>query len=413
MAIFKLRFWSACLGNLFEHYDAALFGFLSPFLAPLFFPKHDPLTALLLTYAMIPLGMLARPIGSLVFGFIGDKYGRKRALFLTLSGMALVSGCIALCPTYAQIGFLAPVLLCVGRVLQNFLDAGETIGGATFLLEGAEEKKHDLLSSLFDASSIGGILLASFGASLLCYFNAVESSWRLLYVFGCVTALFAFFMRRSTTISNPARPSRTLLQTLELLWEYRSRLLLITIVSGLGYANYVIALVLMNGFVPLISNVTKEEMIALNTYLLVLDFAALPFFGWLASKISREKVMIGSTLAIALGAAPLFLLLEGATFATVVGARICFVLVGAAFFAPFQAWVLQITPPAHRYTLNSFGYALGSQLFGGPTLVLSLWSYKQTGSVASIAWYWIALALASGIGIALAARQKQTTKSVL
>lgn len=65
MKIFRMQFWSVCLGNLFEHYDTALFGFLSPFLAPLFFPKHDPLTALILTYAIIPLGMVMRPLGAL------------------------------------------------------------------------------------------------------------------------------------------------------------------------------------------------------------------------------------------------------------------------------------------------------------------------------------------------------------
>src|SRR4051812_25423429 len=96
--------FSAWLGNLFEHYDTALFGFLSPFLAPLIFPKQDPLTALILTYAMIPLGMLARPIGSLFFGYIGDVYGRAVALFWTLAGMAIISLCIALTPLYAQVG---------------------------------------------------------------------------------------------------------------------------------------------------------------------------------------------------------------------------------------------------------------------------------------------------------------------
>ena len=77
----RLRFWSAWLGNLFEHYDSALFGFLSPFLAPLFFPKQEPLTALILTYAMIPLGMLARPIGSLYSAESAIAMDAKMRLF--------------------------------------------------------------------------------------------------------------------------------------------------------------------------------------------------------------------------------------------------------------------------------------------------------------------------------------------
>src|SRR5215208_4599886 len=98
--ISNLSKWSILLGNLFEHYDNALFSLLSPFLAPLFFPGQDPLTALILTYCIIPLGMIARPIGSLFFGYIGDTRGRKEALVLTLSGMAIVTTLMGFMPTY-------------------------------------------------------------------------------------------------------------------------------------------------------------------------------------------------------------------------------------------------------------------------------------------------------------------------
>src|SRR5262245_113042 len=94
--------WSMLLGNLFEHYDTALFGLLSPFLAPLFFPGQDPLTALILTYCIIPLGMIARPIGSLIFGYIGDTRGRKEALVLSLMGMAIITTIMGFMPTYQQ-----------------------------------------------------------------------------------------------------------------------------------------------------------------------------------------------------------------------------------------------------------------------------------------------------------------------
>ena len=94
----RLHLWSACLGNLFEHYDTALFSFLSPFLAPLIFPQQDPITALILTYAIIPLGKLAKPIGAIIFGWIGDLYGRAYALYLSLTGMAIISAIIAFIP---------------------------------------------------------------------------------------------------------------------------------------------------------------------------------------------------------------------------------------------------------------------------------------------------------------------------
>jgi MHS family proline/betaine transporter-like MFS transporter len=394
------QFWSAWLGNFFEHYDTALFGFLSPFLAPLIFPKQEPITALILTYAMIPLGMLARPLGAIFFGYIGDAYGRMQALFLTLAGMSIVSGCIAISPTFEQAGILSPIIFCLGRILQNFLAAGETMGGAIFLLENAPEKRHDVFSSLYNASTIGGFLLASIGVSLLTYFEAIEWGWRLLYALGCLTGLFGCLIRSHISESSTSSAlsfSHSFSQLIQIFWDCRKLLLVIAISSGFAYANYSIALVLMNGILPLATSLNKEQMINLNTFLLVLDFSALPLFGWLASKITREKMMLYASLSVALSAIPVFFLLESASFLSVIVIRIWLVIVGVAYFAPFHAWAQQIVPASYRYLIISFGYALGSQLFGGPTAMISMWLYKETGMISSAAWYWWALALANSV----------------
>ncbi len=405
----SVNFITACIGNIFQHYDAALFGFLSPFLAPLIFPEKEPVTALILTYAMIPLGMLARPLGSLFFGYIGDAYGRSRALFLALLGMSLVSGAIAFSPTYLQVGIMAPVIFCMGRVLQNFFSSGETMGGAIFLLENSSEKKHDLLSSFYSASTIGGILLASAGVSLLSHYQKVDSLWRLLYLFGCVMTLFGCMTRRKTFEKETKKPfpfANKLNDLGKIFWTYKKPLLSIMIVSGFSYATYSIAMILMNGFVPLISTLTKSQMMGLNTSLLFLDLCALPFFGWLSSKISREKLMLSASLGAALSAIPLFMLIQEGTLMSVLIARVCLVLFGVAFSAPFHAWAQTLIPKAHRYAVISFGYALGSQLLGGPAAAISLWLFKQTNWVMSVSWYWICLGLASSLTIAFLWKSK-------
>jgi len=404
---------TACLGNLFEHYDTALFGFLSPFLAPLIFPQKEPITALILTYAMLPLGMLARPLGALVFGYIGDMYGRGRALCLTLAGMAFVSGCIAFSPTYAEVGILAPLLFCLGRVLQNFLAAGETMGGAIFLLENSAEKKHDVLSSFYGASAIGGHLLASLGVVILARYNSVDPGWRFLYLCGCITALFGYMIRRSSSYSEVACPPKSPL--FSVFWAHKKPLLLITLGAGFAHATYSVALVLMNGFIPLISSFSKTEAMEVNTYLLLLDFCALPFFGWVASKIPREKLMLAASLGAVLFSVPLVCALEGASLLDIVWIRSIFVLCGVAFFAPFHAWAQQLVPPACRYAVISMGYALGSQLLGSPTAALALWCFKKTGMVSSVSWYWILLAAASSLAtwVTLRARRENSEQLFL
>lgn len=408
MTTSRRQLWNACLGNLFEHYDTALFGFLSPFLAPLIFPDKEPIVALILTYAIIPLGMLARPIGSLVFGYIGDVYGRKQALFLTLAGMSFVSGCIAFTPTYSQAGILAPIIFCIGRALQNFLAAGETMGGAIFLLENSPEKRHDLFSSLYSASTMGGHLLASLGVFLLGYYNLTTSGWRFLYLFGCVTALFGCLIRRSPHAMQPSvKSSHTVTNLRNTFWTYRKALACIMITSGFASATYSIALVLMNGFIPLVSTLSKTEVMKINTCLLVLDFCALPFFGWVASKVPREKLMLSASLGVVLFAIPLILSLKGALLMGVIGVRIAFVIFGVAFFAPFHAWAGQLIPSTCRYAVISLGYALGTQALGSPTAALALWCFQKTGMMSSVVWYWMFLGLLSSGVIALALWKKQ------
>ncbi len=405
------KFWNACLGNLFEHYDAALFGILSPFLADFLFPEHEPVTALILTYAMIPLGVLSRPLGALVFGYIGDLYGRGRALFFSLAGMGVVSLGMALSPTYLQAGIMVPVIFCLGRILQNFFASGETIGGAIFLLENSEEKKHDLLSSLFSASTIGGALLASAGVSILSLCGLISSGWRLLYLFGCITAFFGCMVRRH---SNEAQDRsiqkmnffQSLIHQGKVFYFHRRCLLSIILVSGFDYAHYSISLILMNGFVPLVSSFSKQEMMGLNTILIIFDFLLFPVIGLLSSKISREKMMIGAAIAVILGATPAFLLLKEASLITVILIRVCFVIVGVAFCSPFHSWAQHLVPPQHRYTLISFGYALGSRVLGVPTAAISLWCFQKTGMLGSVAWYWMFLAVLSIIAIVVPLRSK-------
>lgn len=403
----SIELFSAWLGNLFEHYDTALYGCLSPFLAPLIFPNSDPITALILTYMLIPLGMLARPIGSLFFGYIGDMYGRKQALFLSLAGMSIVSAGIAFSPTYAQAGIFAPLIFCIGRMLQNFLASGETMGGAIYLLENTPRKQHDLLSGIYGASMIGGILLASAGVCALSSYQVVDPGWRVLYLFGCITGIFGCVIRRHLPQRAIVKSERSLFSLLKGLWTYRKPLLFIAISAGFSYANYTIALVLMNGFIPLVTSFTKAQMMSLNTALLVVDFCLLPLFGYIASKFSREKMMLATALSVAVCAIPLFTLLEEPTLLKVIVLRLCFVLFGVAFCAPMHAWTQELVPPAQRYAVLSFGYALGSQALGGPTAAVSLWFFKQTGMASSVAWYLVLLAAASSLAIAASLKSKR------
>ncbi len=409
--ISALSKWSMLLGNLFEHYDTALFTLLSPFLAPLFFPNTDVLTALILTYSIIPIGMLARPFGSLIFGYIGDMRGRKEALILSLTGMAIVTGLMGFLPTYHQAGILAPILLSISRIFQNFFAAGESVGGAIYLIENSPKSDQDLLSSIYSSSTVAGVLLASAGVSYLYAFNLIEEYWRCLYFSGFLTAVCVIFLRSKISIHLLINflPKISLKGVIFSCFERRRALIAIAIASGFSYTSYTLSLVLMNGFVPLVSQVSQAQMMHLNTVLLGVDFLLLPLFGLLARRFSRERIMIISGVLAMLTGFPLLGLLKNATLVTVIIVRLVFVIIGVWFSAPFHAWAQSLVPPSHRYTVVSFGYALGSQLLGAPSAAISLWLFQKTELIYSIGVYWMILGLLASYCIA---RQKSDVENL-
>lgn len=176
--------FAGIIGNLLENYDSALFGLLAPFIAPLFFPDQDPLTSLILTYGMLTLGFFTRPVGSLFFGWIGDLYGRRKALIGSLIGMAMTTFAMGSLPTYAEIGLFAPVFLALGKMLQSFFVAGENAGGAIFVLEHTNSSKRGLNSGIYDSSSIVGILIASGMVAFLSQHGVIQEGWRVLFWLG-------------------------------------------------------------------------------------------------------------------------------------------------------------------------------------------------------------------------------------
>jgi MFS family permease len=379
------------LGNFFEHYDTALYGFLAPVLATIFFPNLKNLEALILTYAAIPIGMLARPIGAVFFGFLSDTKGRRSALYYSLIGMSFISIFIAFIPTQLRLHFLTPLLFSLARILQNFFASAEVSMGGVFLVENVDSKKKDIISSLFAMSTIGGILLASFSVYFISKHFQIEKWWRVLYLLGALTGSFGLLLRRK---NEGYTKKREPLNFIYLIKSNFRNVAFIAIVSGFSYATFSVSMFLLSSFFPLVTSVSQLEMIELNGYLLMLDFIALPLFGYLTMKIGRERSMlIASILIIIIAISTSFL--DRISLLGIVWIRAIFVLLGAFFFAPFHAWSNQLICRENRCQLIGFSYAIGSQILGSPTISLSLFIFKKTSIVMSVFWYWIFLSLLS------------------
>ena len=378
MRRFQTRF-AGILGNILEHYDNALFGLLAPVLAPLFFYQGNSLTALILTYGMLALGVLARPLGALWFGWMGDCLGRRRALLCSLLGMAVVTMGMGCLPTYREIGAGAPFLLALGRLLQGIFAAGETVGGALFVLEQTEGRRRGLVSGIYDASSVGGILIASALVTGLSARGGIEEGWRFLFWGGGATAFLGVFLRfrgDQWAVTSP-RGKKSFFQGVR---EHRGALLGITLAAGFSHAAYAVAFTLMNGLVPFVTHLTQLDVMKANSAFLVVDLLLLPCFGALAYRWGKERVMLGGAVGAMLSAVPLFYFLENASFGGVLLIRLGVLVFGVAFAAPYYAWAMEQVPLDRRYTILALGTSLGSQLIGAPSAMVALWLYQKTGS---------------------------------
>ncbi len=397
------------IGNILEHYDTALFALLAPFLAPLFFDTSDPLTALILTYSMLPLGILMRPLGSLFFGWIGDRVGRVRSLFYSLMGMSIVTVSMGFLPTYLEVGAYAPLLLAAGRVLQSFFTSGESVGGAIFVLENTSLNKRNLLSSIYDASSVVGILSASALVTFFCWMGNIEKAWRFLFWFGGLTAILGVFLRLKARDGSEFLKAVKIrkIGLLQVLREHKGALFSIIIVSGFSYTTYCLAFTLMNGYIPVVTLLSSTEVMQVNTILLLVDMILLPCFGYLAIKIGKEKVMSSAAFCAVVCAVPLFYLLERGTLERVIVVRFTITMLGIAFASTYHAWALERVCPEHRFTILSLGAAIGSQVIGAPTAAICLWLYQKTGWVPVPALYFMVTAAMAGCVIVYSKKRQE------
>lgn len=401
--------FAGIIGNFLEHYDNALFGLLSPFIAPLFFEGKDPITALILTYSMLPLGLITRPLGSLVFGWIGDHFGRRQALFLSLTGMAIITVMMGCLPLYKDIGPWSPFLLALCRMLQGFFAAGEVSGGAIFVLEHTPSTEKSLVSSYYDACSTGGILLASGIVTLISSESLIEEGWRYLFWTGGATAIIGMIVRWQASKTSCAReiPRGSETPVFSVLRQHIRPLLGILFAAGFSYTTYSFAFTLMNGFIPLVTSLSKVQVMQVNTILLIYDMLCLPVMGYLASRLGKERVMIAGSVCSTFFAIPMFYLLASASLSTVIGVRIAMISFGAAFSAPYYAWAIERVPPRHRYLILSLGGAFGSQFIGMPTSAICLWLYQTFGWSWTPGLYLQATSIMAGLSIFLFMRKEK------
>jgi len=369
---------SILIGNALDHYDSAIYGFLAPLLAPIFFPNYEPIVQLILAYSVLGTSLVTRPLGSFIFGMIARHYGPVSGMAYSLIGVALSTVCIGFLPSYGEMGWIAPFSLILIRMVKGVFAAGESTIAKLYIMENKSSPHALKASYLYHSSSMFGTILASAAVTLVLASN--HDAWRLCFWVGGSTGLVGYILRRYSYSPAEAKAFDSYqLSSFVSLWSNRANVLRVAMATGFGHITATIPFVFMNSFVPLITTISLETMMLLNTVLLVFDMVLIPLLGRVTLKYEGVKVMVVSSLILAVSIVPLFVYLPGASLEYVAFVRVWIVFWGVVFLCPMNFWFKGLFPSSERYFLVGMGGALGATTIGRLTTPVSLWLWYASG----------------------------------
>jgi MHS family proline/betaine transporter-like MFS transporter len=376
------------LGTLIEYYDYALYGYVAAIIAPLFFPKQDPVAALLSVLALFALSYLIRPLGGIYFGWVGDRFGRKRALMVTIIGIGVASTTIGLLPTYASVGVLAPILLFVVRIAQGFFAGGEVGGAATVISEAAHHDRKARYAAFVPMGTNGGFALASAAVGVVSGLLAADQlsswGWRIPFLVALPLTVLCYLARR--TLPDIDRNVKTASHGFPLLSALRSYPgpLLQAIGLGIGVqgAAYIGSTFMA---IYLVTNLhyPKSPVYWITAGVTLFSVALMPLTGRIADRIGPIKVAVIGLVGYTVITYPALLLMDvGSLGLAALGYGL--IMVNMAFL---QVASYTITPQLFddevRYTGTALATNISVVIAGGTAPYIATWLVSVTGNLRS------------------------------
>ena len=379
---------STIVCNTLVWYDYILFGSLASTIGELFFPQSDKYSSLLSSFCVFAVGFCMRPFGASIFGHIGDKYGRKAALIISIISMSVPIGFMAIVPTYQSVGILAPVLLVACRLLQGISLGGEA-GNATFLIEHSKAKNTGLFGSLEVLSAVLGAVFAMAVKLLSLYISGDEFNvwgWRIPFVIGFVIGIISIYIRMRGGES-PAyeahveREGVTKSPVGYLFRNYKRPLLLAICIDCIENCSFHILMVFFISFIRDFSDIVTispqtGEMVELISVIIsgVLTVA----FGALSDVVGRKRVMGFASVGLFIVGIPVLWMLSQGNLTYIVIGYLLFIVPFAATLGPSSAAMSELFPTNVRYT----GFAISrnvSAICGGTAPAMCTWLIHATG----------------------------------
>lgn len=392
--------FSILLGNIVDHYDSALYGFLAPLLAPSFFPQADPFVSVLYAYAILSTSLVTVPLGAFLFGRWARFKGPQIPLSFSLFGLGISTMLIGFLPAYDYLGIFAPIFLILLRLIREITASGETTIANLYILETTPSKAALPTSSVYEISTILGFLSASFLCGLITLLPSDFPYWRIPFILGGIASGIGIYLRKqkfSVPTQNPFTSYVTPQNTFSFLGKTYKTLLRISFVSGFSYSTYAFPFIFMNAFIPEVTSLSYGQMANTGTIFFVIDGILLLLLGYFLRFYNPILFMKRASWILALSVPILFLFIQNAGFLYVSFVRFWIVFWGIVFLCPLNVWLFKQYKGPEKYLLTGIGSAIGKSLLGKMLPFLCLYIWHATHSTWSPALYLSLAAIGAGL----------------
>ena len=374
------------IGNLVEWYDFYAYAAFALYFAAAFFPGSDPVVQQLNAAILFAVGFIVRPIGGWLFGFMADHYGRRKALMWSVLLMCFGSLMIAVTPTYASVGLLAPAMLSFARIVQGLSLGGEYGTSATYLSEVADQEHRGFYSSFQYVTLIGGQLCAILVLLLLQQvFLTGEQlrawGWRIPFVVGALLALVALAMRRNLHETEQFVASRAMAKrpSVRELLQYPRELLLVVGLTMGGTTAFYTYTTYMQKFLKLSVGLTDMQTTLVTGGSLIVALILQPTYGAISDRVGRKPLLIWFGVMGTLLTIPLLDALQMTRSGFIAFALICGAWLIVAGYTSINAVVKAELFPTHIRAMGvGLPYAVTVSIFGGTAESIALW-FKSIG----------------------------------
>ena len=391
------------IGNVLEWFDFAVYGYFASNIGHQFFPQSTPAVQQLLTFGTFALGFLARPVGSLVLGRVGDRIGRRALLTLSISLMGGATLLLGLLPTYNQIGLAAPALLLLMRLTQGFSLGGEFTGSMVYTTEGSSPLMRGLVSSSTAAGTTMGFILGSATAYVINASMTPDDvntwGWRIPFVGSIVFLVGGYLLRRGIIETDEGLKAAAIRPKLlpALVADWRPIVQTFGIVAMTNAAYYLTFTFAVERRKAL-AGATGWEFLLANTLSLFVVLFSKPLGGWLSDKVGRRRLMMALTVVVmACIYTSLNMMLYGTPTGFILGQMILAIPLGMALGLQ-GAMLVEIFPLRSRVTSMSVAYSITLALAGGTAPLVSSWLIDTLGHPLAPAFYIMAY---GAIGLAI------------